>query len=94
MGLRRYEHDQPEDLLHVDVSKFGRIPDGGRWRFGGRALGFLNRAKIDGKPPERSRPAVLGCWFVHTAVDDRSRMAHAEIHNDEKTVTVTGLCAV
>lgn len=30
--IRRYEHDQPGDLLHVDVKKLGRVPDGGGWR--------------------------------------------------------------
>jgi hypothetical protein len=27
--LRRYEHNQTDSLIHVDVSKFGNIPDGG-----------------------------------------------------------------
>src|SRR3954454_22395291 len=31
--VRRYEHDQPGDLLHVDVKKLGNIPDGGGWRY-------------------------------------------------------------
>lgn len=35
--IRRYEHDRPGSLLHVDVKKLGNIPDGGGWRFVGRA---------------------------------------------------------
>lgn len=34
---RRYEHEYPGSLVHVDVKKLGNIPDGGGWRFVGRA---------------------------------------------------------
>jgi hypothetical protein len=34
--IRRYEHDRPGALLHVDVKKLGSIPDGGGWRYVGR----------------------------------------------------------
>src|SRR3712207_5563956 len=37
--IRRYEHDQPGPLLHVDVKQLGNIPDGGGWRYVGRAQG-------------------------------------------------------
>jgi hypothetical protein len=37
--IRRYEHDQPGQLLHVDVKKLGNVPDGGGWRFLGRPQG-------------------------------------------------------
>ena len=40
--VRRYEHDRPGDLVHVDVKKLGRIPDGGGWRVVGRAQGDRN----------------------------------------------------
>lgn len=89
--VRRYERDQPGDLLHVDVTKFGKIPDGGGWRFVGKAQGFLNRAKTEGKPQDRSRHSALGYCFVHTVVDDHSRVAYAEIHDDEKAVTAAGV---
>ena len=38
---RRYEHERPGDLLHVDVKKLGRVPDGGGWLYwaGSRAGG-------------------------------------------------------
>ena len=37
--IRRYEHEQPGDLIHVDVKKLGRVPDGGGWRYVGRQQG-------------------------------------------------------
>ncbi len=73
---RRYEHDAPGDLVHVDVKKLGRIPDGGGHRVHGRAKG--NRIKKKTKP---------GTAFIHNAVDDHSRLAYAEILTDEKKET-------
>jgi transposase-like protein len=35
--IRRYEHDEPGSLLHVDVKKLGNVPDGGGWRYLGRS---------------------------------------------------------
>ena len=32
----RYERDRPGELVHVDVKKIGKIPDGGGWRAHGR----------------------------------------------------------
>ena len=40
---RRYERSRPGELIHVDVTKFGNIPDGGGWRFVGVARGDRNR---------------------------------------------------
>ncbi len=37
--LRRYEHDHPGSLIHVDVTKFGDIPDRGGWRYAGKQQG-------------------------------------------------------
>ena len=42
--VRRYEHDRPGAVLHVDVKKLGNIPDGGGWRYRGRVEGRRNRA--------------------------------------------------
>ena len=41
---RRYEHEHPGDLIHVDVKKLGRVPDGGGWRYVGKQQGEKNRA--------------------------------------------------
>ena len=75
----RYERDAPGDLIHIDVKKLGRIPDGGGWRVNGR-----------GERPQRLRG--LGFDYVHAAVDDHSRMAYAEVLPDEKGATAAGSC--
>jgi hypothetical protein len=35
-STRRYEHPAPGDMIHLDVKKLGKIPDGGGWRPHGR----------------------------------------------------------
>lgn len=89
--IRRYEHDQPGDLLHVDVKKLGNVPDGGGWRYLGRQQGQKNRAATTGKPRNKHRHPVIGTAFVHTVIDDHSRVAYAEIHDDETAVTATAV---
>ncbi|MEV3927288.1 IS481 family transposase [Actinomadura coerulea] len=72
--IRRYERDRPGELVHVDVKKLGRIPDGGGWRVLGRAA-----------CPDRRRTTGFDC--IHSAVDDHTRIAYSEIHPDEKAAT-------
>ncbi|WP_407341859.1 IS481 family transposase [Pengzhenrongella phosphoraccumulans] len=74
---RRYEHDRPGDLVHLDVKKIGRIPDGGGWKSHGRAAGSTSLR----------RKTRLGFDYVHSAVDDHSRVAYSEILPDEKGPT-------
>ena len=91
--IRRYEHDHPGSLIHVDVTKFGNIPDGGGWRFVGKQQGDRNReatAKRTGQRHANYEPNV-GTAFVHTVIDDHSRVAYAEICADEKAVTAIGV---
>jgi len=78
----RYERDAPGDLVHVDVKKLGRIPDGGGWRALGR-----NETTVHHKH-KRHR---IGFDYVHAVVDDHSRLAYAEIHPDEKGSTAAGV---
>jgi len=87
--VRRYEHDRPGAMLHVDVTKYGNIPDGGGWRYLGRAQGRRNREATAGRTGARSRTyePQMGTAFVHTVIDDHSRVAYAEIRQDEKAVT-------
>lgn len=73
----RYEHPRPGDMLHVDVKKLGRIPDGGGWRIDG-ALDRTRTRRTQGK---------IGFDYVHVAVDDHSRVTYAEIHPDETAPT-------
>lgn len=70
---RRYEREQPGDLLHVDVKKLGRVPAGGGWRVHGRS--------------EEVRGRGLGWDYVHVAIDDHTRLAYAEVLPDERTGT-------
>jgi transposase InsO family protein len=72
--VRRYEHAAPGDLVHLDVKKLGRIPDGGGWRVHGRAA-----------RPGRKRGQ--GYSYLHTAVDDHSRLAYSELLADERQET-------
>lgn len=69
----RYVREHPGELLHMDVKKLGRIPDGGGHRFRGRG---------GGTPRARA-----GYDFVHQAVDDASRVAYAGIFPDERGAT-------
>jgi transposase InsO family protein len=89
--VRRYEHTHPGAMLHVDVTKFGNIPDGGGWRFVGKKQGFKNRAATAGKPKNSHHNPKLGYAFVHTVIDDYSRVAYAETHDDETAVTAIGV---
>ena len=87
--LRRYEHPHPGSLIHVDVTKFGNIPDGGGWAYVGKQQGDRNKestAKRTGLRGHAYRP-LIGTAFVHTVIDDHSRVAYAEICTDEKAAT-------
>ena len=76
----RYERKHPGDLLHVDVMKLGRIPDGGGWRVHGRA------ATVD----HRHKPTLIGFDYVHVAIDDHSRLAYVEVLDDERVDACAG----
>lgn len=76
----RYERARPGELVHVDVKKLGRIPDGGGWRAHGRQMGSSAAKK----------KARIGFDYVHSMVDDHSRLAYSEILPDEKGLTCAG----
>lgn len=76
MSGRRYEHAAPGDMIHLDVKKLGRIPDGGGWRAHGRS--------------EQTRGRGIGYDYLHTAIDDHSRLAYVEVLADEKGTTCAG----
>jgi hypothetical protein len=69
----RYQREHPGELVHIDVKKLGRIPDGGGHRAHGRAKGARGRG--------------IGYDYVHSAVDDRSRVAFSQILPDEQATT-------
>lgn len=72
----RYEKTSPGELVHVDIKKLGRIPDGGGHRKLGRTVGNRNNKKHG-----------LGYSYLHHAVDDYSRLAYSEILTDERKET-------
>jgi transposase InsO family protein len=74
--IRRIETVRPGELVHVDVKKLGRVPDGGGWRVRGREAVRSGRER-------RSR----GMAYVHSAVDAYSRLAYSEVHDDERGPT-------
>jgi transposase InsO family protein len=75
----RYERNRPGELVHMDVKKIGRIPDGGGWRAHGRKMGSTWERK----------KARIGFDYVHSVVDDHSRFAYSEILSDERGTTCT-----
>jgi hypothetical protein len=85
--IRRYEHDAPGDLVHVDVKKLGNIPDGGGWRVHGRKIGKYNKRRHPGTARTKHSNPVLGYSYLHTATDDHSRLAYTEILSDETRET-------
>jgi transposase InsO family protein len=87
----RYEHPAPGDLLHVDVKKLGNIPAGGGWRFLGREQGGLNRTADGGRDRSRNYQPLMRHGYIHVVLDDHTRLAYAEIHDDELGVTATAV---
>jgi len=80
--IRRYERDRTGELVHVDIKKLGKIPDGGGWKVLGRQAGTKHN---NGHGPRR-----VGYGFIHSAVDDHSRLAYSEILGDERKETAVG----
>jgi transposase InsO family protein len=73
----RYQWPCSGDMIHIDVKKIAGIPDGGGWRMHGRGA--------DG----HGGHSGVGYRYIHTAIDDRTRLAYSEILNDENKHTAT-----
>ena len=71
---QRYVRETPGELIHVDVKKLPGIPPGGGWRHHGR-----------GQAPTPG--AKAGYRYLHSALDDHSRLVYSEIHDDERGQT-------
>lgn len=87
----RFEAAAPGDIVHVDIKKLGRIPDGGGWRAHGRGTtqdrrvgAARQRAARRGESPSR------GYSFLHHAVDGCTRLAYSEELPDERKETAAG----
>ena len=72
----RYVKDCPGELVHVDIKKLGRIPDGGGWR----AVGLENRGTKQ----------KVGYEFCHSMVDDHPRVAYSEVLDSENAQACAG----
>jgi len=72
--VRRYERENPGELIHIDIKKLGRI-DGIGHRITGDRRGQSSR---------RGRGQGLGWEFVHVCIDDASRIAFSQVMEDEK----------
>lgn len=66
--IRRYERDNPGDLIHIDIKKLGRFSRVGHRITGDRGISTRG----------------LGWEYVHVCIDDASRIAFAEIRKDER----------
>jgi len=77
--VRRYQRDTPGELIHVGIKKLAGIPDGGGWKTRGR-----------GCRGEGAKSHRVGYRYIHTAIDDRSRIAYSEILTDETAETASG----
>ena len=79
LGVGRPPSEPPSELIHVDVKKLAGIPYGGGWRTRGR-----------GYAGEGSPSRFVGYRYLHTAIDDRTRIVYSEILTDEKADTAAG----
>src|SRR5438876_4371790 len=75
-----YEWPCPGDLLHMDTSRYARFLRPGHRVTGDRSQSLRGR----------SVETRVGYDFLHAIVDDHSRLAYAELHDDERAATVTG----
>ena len=72
----RYERNCPGELVHVDIKKLGKVPQGGGWRVLGR---------------QKARPRQkVGYEYVHSMVDDHTRLAYSEVLDSENAQACSG----
>ncbi|KMO93787.1 hypothetical protein ACS04_32930 [Streptomyces roseus] len=86
--IRRYERARPGELVHLDIKKLGNIPDGGGWRAVGRTAGDRNRQATTDQ--RKNSTPVIGYSYIHSAVDDHSRLAYSEVLANERQETAAG----
>jgi transposase InsO family protein len=80
--VQRYEHERCGDMVHVDIKKVGQIPKGGGWAIHGKDSEQGRASKRKGKGTGR-----IGYTYVHSAIDDYSRLGYSEPLDDEKGPT-------
>lgn len=74
----RYVRERPGELVHVDVKRLGRVPDGG----GHRKLG-----------PSARNHLGLGYDYLHVAIDDATRVAYVAVRPDEQAASTVSFIA-
>lgn len=72
-------------MVHVDIKKVGRIPDGGGWRVHGRGSAHAKRVQR-----RKTGGARAGYVYLHSMIDGYSRLAYTEALPDEKASTAVG----
>ena len=75
----RYERKRPGELVHMDVTKIGRIPRA--------ADGAAGRELVTNHQSRPDKKTKVGFDYVHSLVDDHSRLAYSEILPDQKGAT-------
>lgn len=84
----RYQAAMPGEIVHVDIKKLGRIPDGGGWKVHGRGSAQARRAgAARDRAARRGASPSRGYTFLHHAVDDCTRLAYSEQLPDERKET-------
>jgi transposase InsO family protein len=76
---------RPGHMVHVDVKKVGRIPDGGGWRVHGKGSDQAKAVAVATAAGTRA-----GYVYLHSAVDGYSRLTYTEALSDEKAITAIG----
>ncbi len=83
--VKRYERDKPGELVHVDVKKLGKVPPGGGHRVHGRSIGKQHASLA--RRARKHAGQASGYHYLHTALDDHSRLAYTEVLADEQATT-------
>ena len=81
--VHRYERSAPGELIHIDIKKLGRIVGGPGKRITGRRERWAP-TKTDGAGNRRQQ---IGWEYLHVAIDDYSRLAYAEMLDNEQAST-------
>jgi len=90
----RYEMSAPGELVHIDIKKLGKIPQGGGWRRHGRGSAQDRRAHLARNRAARAGAAgSRGYVYLHHAVDDFTRLAYSEQLPDERKETAIAFWA-
>ncbi|GAA3129646.1 hypothetical protein GCM10020255_003080 [Rhodococcus baikonurensis] len=75
---------RPGQMVHVDIKKVGKIPDGGGWRAHGRGS---EQAKRSQRRKTKNKQARVGYTYLHSAIDGNTRLAYTEARDNETAAT-------